>query len=139
MPQSYITTQLCSTGLTIGCYVSAGNGYYSNGIYSYYIQDNTVTNVIYDPCAPPPPPPPPGPVWTAIVLASGTGGGGGTACQTSPNSTYYMNGDIFINSTQLVANSDGTGAIPATYYSDGEKVRYWDGSSLGTVVNCYIA
>ncbi len=61
---NYVTSQGCSNqGLSVNCPVGGGDGWYSDGVNSYYVQGGSVQSVNYDPCyvAPPPPPPPPDP------------------------------------------------------------------------------
>jgi hypothetical protein len=64
---NYVTSQGCSnSGLSMGCPVGGDDGWYSDGVNSYYVQGGSVITVNSDPCyvAPPPPPPPPDPTPT---------------------------------------------------------------------------
>ena len=58
----YVTTQGCSTGLSVGCPVAAADGWYYDGGtgYAYYVSNGAVSSIDTNPCyvAPPPPPPP---------------------------------------------------------------------------------
>ena len=139
----YVTTLGCSTGLSMGCYVEAPDGWYYDGTvgYSYYISGYYVTSIDTAPCSTPPPPPPspPAVTWTAVSLAVGTSGAGGTACSRAQNgitNTYYMDGSTFDTSTTISTNSDGTGTPTDRYYSDGSVVRYSTSGGLGGSVTC---
>jgi hypothetical protein len=60
--QNYVTSYQCSIqGLSIGCPVAGADGWYSDGVNSYYVQNGSVITVNSDPCYVPPPPPPPPP------------------------------------------------------------------------------
>ena len=142
---NYVTTQGCSTGLSIGCYVEAPDGWYYDGTvgYSYYISSYYVTSIDTAPCATPPPPPPSPPAitWTAVLLGRGTAGAGGSACSRAQNgitNTFYMDASTFDTSTMIASNSDGTGTPTDGYYSDGTVVRQSTGGGLGSSTNCNI-
>jgi hypothetical protein len=48
---NYVTSQGCSNqGLSVGCPVGGGDGWYSDGVNSYYVQGGYVQSVNYDPC-----------------------------------------------------------------------------------------
>jgi hypothetical protein len=141
---NYITSQGCSQqGLSVGCPVGAADGWYSDGVNSYYVESQTVTSVNYDPCytAPPPPPPPPAETWVAVILAVGTGGSGGSACiraQDGRTFTYYVNNYDFVTAGMLRTNSDGSGIPNDGNYSDGSIVRASSNGTLGSSTNCDI-
>jgi len=140
----YVTSQGCSVGgLSIGCPVTATDGWYYNGDtgYSYYISGGSVTSIDTAPCATPPPPPPspPAVVWTAVDLAAGTTGAGGSACtraQQGRTTTYYMNGVSFGSSTAIATFSDGSGTPTTATYSDGSVYRLVTNGSIGSGGNC---
>lgn len=139
----YVTTQGCSSGLSINCYVEAADGWYYDGNtgYSYYISGYYVTSIDTAPCATPPPPPPtPPPVtWTAIDLGRGTTGPGGSACSRAQNgitNTFYMDGSSFSSSTMISTNSDGTGTPTDGTYSDGSVYRSVTSGAIGSGGNC---
>ena len=63
---NYQSTQFISsnglrTGNPIGSYIVASDGWYSDGVWSYYVTSNYVSDYNTDPCYTPPPPPPPPP------------------------------------------------------------------------------
>lgn len=139
----YVTTLGCSYGLSIGCYVEAGDGWYYDGNAgeAYYISSYYVTSIDSSPCSTPPPPPPtpPAVTWTAVLLGRGTSGAGGSACSRAQNgitNTYYMDSSDFASSTMIASNSDGTGIPTDGYYSDGSVVRQSTSGGLGSSTTC---
>jgi hypothetical protein len=139
---NYVTSQGCSeAGLSVGCPVGGPDGWYSDGLYSYYVVNGAVDSINYDPCATPPPPPPPPPsyTWYAVDLASGSPGKGGSACSNAQygyTSGYYMNSTSFASSTLIALYNDGSGAPFDDYYSDGNVVRYSTNGGLGSSTIC---
>jgi hypothetical protein len=70
--QNYITTSTCSSVLSMGCYIEAPNGWYSDGTYAYYISGYYIIEINYDPCyTPPPPPTPPVDTYTQFYDCNG--------------------------------------------------------------------
>lgn len=141
--QPYVTTLGCSTGLSIGCYVEAPDGWYYDGnytLYSYYISGYYVTAVDTEPCSTPPPPSPtPAPVtWTSIELGFSTisGPAACTRFNTSRTNIYYIDSSVFSNASAISSTSDGTGTPTNGYYSDGSIYRQSTSSALGASSNC---
>jgi hypothetical protein len=53
----------------------------------------------------------------------------GDAC-TATNTTYYIDEQTFCSSTNIYTNSNCSTLASAGYYSDGNFVRYWDGTAF---------
>ena len=139
----YVTSQGCSvSGLSIGCPVTAADGWYYDGNtgYSYYISGGSVTAIEQAPCSTPPPPAPtPSVNWTLVNLAVGTSGAGGSACtraQQGRTGVYYMNGSTFGTSTAIATSADGSGTPTNTTYSDGTIYRTVTNGGIGSGGNC---
>jgi hypothetical protein len=135
--QNYITDSTCSSALTMGCYVVAPDGWYSDGTYAYYIKSHYITSINYDPCAaPPPPPPPPPPSYYQVYLGYDTSAEG--ACNSVGYDLFYLDAST-LSSTSGIWTDSGltTRAIGFTYYSDGTIVRYANKTgTLGATADC---
>lgn len=141
---NYVTTLGCSTGLSMGCYVQASDGWYYDGNtgYSYYISGQYVTNIDYAPCSTPAPPPPtPAPItWYAVDLGkrSNTADGACNFAYTAYDLHYYIDASTLQYSTLMRLYSDGTGIPADGYYSDGSYVAYSSNGSLNPVILCAV-
>lgn len=135
--QSYVTDSTCSSVLSMGCYVVAPDGWYSDGTYAYYISGNYITQINYDPCAaPPPPPPPPPPSYYAVYLGYGTTSD--DACNSVGYDLFYLNAST-LSSTGGIWTDSGLSspAMGLTYYSDGIVVRRLaKNGSIGAAADC---
>ncbi len=50
--------------------------------------------------------------------------------------SYYLNSTFFNAATEIYTNAAGTTLATAGYYSTTVGVRYWDGTSFGTLLPC---
>jgi len=135
--QNYVTTSTCSSVLSMGCYIEAPNGWYSDGTYAYYISGYYIIDINYDPCYVAPPPPPPTPSSYAVYL--GYGPDADSACNS------FGGYDLFYLDSSTLGGASGvwtdsgltTKAFGFTYYSDGTVVKYANKQgSLGAAADC---
>jgi hypothetical protein len=135
----YVTSQGCSvSGLSIGCPVTATDGWYYNGNsgYSYYISGGSVTSIDYAPCSTPAPPPPtPAPfVWQSIYVGK-RGASASGACSFAYDARdllYYIDTDSLDTANSMRTTSDGSSNPANGYYSDGTN---WVNVSSGNVIS----
>ena len=135
--QNYITTSTCSSVLSMGCYIEAPNGWYSDGTYAYYIIGYYIIEINYDPCYTPPPPPPP-PTPSSYMVTLGYGGDTDSACGYFNYDTFYLDSSTLSGASAVWTDSGLTSrAFGFTYYSDGTVVRFANRQgSLGASADC---
>lgn len=76
------------------------------------------------------------PVDSISLGFSGTDSGACSDFSSNPSDYYLNGGSTFSSATEIYINSSGTTLADTGYYSDGNRVRFWDGSEFTSSAFC---
>lgn len=124
------STAGCAAGLSIGCTVTAADGWYYDGNtgYAYYILNNSVNSIDTAPCVTPAPVgPSPSPLPTSYQVFLGYAGTAADACagDITVYDYFWLDASTLSGATKVWTNEARTTlAFPLQYYTDNNVVRY---------------